>query len=362
MKNWWKNIMWIMGAVLFYITVISAGKVVSAAEIETIVPTYVGIGGNIENASIYQYQIEEGIGQITIPVQVSRNGEVKLEVNNQTDAKTITMWLSTSSATTGSDVRSLYSGPSNSKRTLSAFIDNACTMYLNIKMTSDSETASVTVKAYQKEVTILGSDLQEGNRVSGYAHPKAVLYYKIAVKSSGVIKLETSQSADQTPPQIELLNSQKKVIGTGINSWENTTYIGVKKGTYYVKLVHSGDFNLRYTFKSIKVKKNLKPSKAIRLKKGKAVKGVFIAGSKKNQHYYKIIVNKNQKVNLIIDLTANKNDGQFTVMQTKTKNIISLKSKFTIKTGKNKKKLKLTKGDNYIVIGGGNGNYSMKWK
>lgn len=73
-------------------------------------------------------------------------------------------------------------------------------------------------------------------------------------------------------------------------------------------------------------------------------------------------MNKNQKVNLIIDLTANKNDGQFTVMQTKTKNIISLKSKFTIKTGKNKKKLKLTKGDNYIVIGGGNGNYSMKWK
>ena len=333
------------------------GYNVNAADV--IVPTYVNIGGSTENANTYQYQIE-GSAQIqSIPVQVPQAGEVKLEINNQTDAERITMALG--STPTAEKNFSVYSGPSNTKRTLSAFVKNACTIYLHIRV---SNAAAITVKAYQNEVTMTGGDLQKGKWVSGYADSRVELFYKVKVNTSGLLKLETSQDPEQTPPQIELLNSKKKQIGsgdTGFLTSKNVSYVSVKKGTYYVKMTHNGSYQLRYTFKPVKIKNNGKASKAIQLKKGKTEKGLLIDDNKNNVRYYKITVNKDQKVNLMIDITTS-SDNEFGVTQMKTKNITSLKKSFTVKKGKNKKKLKLTKGDNYIVLSGGYAGFSIQWK
>lgn len=364
MKNWKKNLMGILSVILFCFCVIGSGTTASAAE-QTIVPTYIGSNENTNNANTYNYQINGNSGILSVPVQVSRAGAVKLEVTTKTSAETMCMVLSESAQSIDSSAwLSVSYALSNQTITLDAYAKGACTWYLYVfsdKANSDKEVA-VTVKAYQREVSA-GGTLSKGKWVSGYAIDTKPVYYKIKVTSSGCLKLETSLTDNsENESGITLLNSKKKAISSSGKSESKVTYYGVKKGTYYLKLENAGDYKIRYTFEQIGTKNNTKKSKAINLKRGKTDKGLFILGDKKNERWYKINLNKKQTVKLNISVKGNEYYTDFTVYQLNGKKTKIVKSD-DLKNGKNTAKVKLKKGTYYIVIDSeGTGSYSIQWK
>lgn len=148
-------------------------------------------------------------------------------------------------------------------------------------------------------------------------------YYKINVKKTGYIKIEYARDNKDASTLIYICDSKKKTISKAYN-FENklTSYVAVKKGTYYVYINDSAynddeedeydweddepgeniteGYKIKYTFTSMKEAKTTKPGKGLNkaplLKKNKTVSGLIFQGKGDRRVYYKLVVPKKSKV------------------------------------------------------------------
>ena len=159
------------------------------------------------------------------------------------------------------------------------------------------------------------------------------------------------------------------------SSNSNTTYVGVKKGTYKFSIKNSAAYSVVTKFHSVK-ETSLKTSqsKAASIKKGKLNKGLIVTDNKK-VHWYKIKNPKNQKVNLVVNgkKMSKGNSGtsylKITVIfPDKKKSTAKLypgtSDTFKITYGKigTSKARKGTYKIKVESVGGTNGYYTLKWK
>ena len=326
---------------------------VSAAEINT-----------IELASskkTYQYTIKADEYVPYIPVKVSSPGEVHLDIKFKTQAEKVNIVLSSKASMGDSDawLKTVLEGRTDKQYNLSTYVKKACTLYLCIFEGRESHDMDITITAYQRQ-TAAGGTLKKGKWTSGYASYNVPVYYKVAVPSSGSLKVDTSGSTNGAA-QIELLNSRKKTINYLGSSSEKTSYYGVKKGTYYIKLLNDGTFRLRYTLETVKGKNNTKKSRAVNLKKGKTEKGVFAIGDKKYERYYKLVLKKNQTITGNISVKSN---GSYSCFISQRVGKKDKTVKYTeLERGNNKVRAKLKKGTYYLMIYTvETGGYSIQWK
>ncbi|MBR2674916.1 MAG: hypothetical protein IKE52_05620 [Mogibacterium sp.] len=168
----------------------------------------------------------------------------------------------------------------------------------------------------------------------------------------------------------------------GFKDWEylspytnnNTTFVGVKKGTYTIQLKGSQKINATVSF--TKVKKTAdKPSKnkAATIKKKKANKGLVVVDKKKPQ-WFKIKNPKNQKMTLVLDSTKMSYGNSFSSLKI-TVVFPNGKTDWTYFYPGSTKKIRVSygpigskkamKGTYYIKVQsqkGANGYYTLKWK
>lgn len=144
-------------------------------------------------------------------------------------------------------------------------------------------------------------------------------YYKIKIKKSGYIKIEYARDDELAEAAYEVYYKGKnqKVATIGmLSSGSSTSYLAVKKGTYYIHindtaypwdledidvdgtdLVKSEAYKIRYSFKYMKEgKKVANYKKAPTLNTSESVSGLFYNKNKIQNSYYKITVSEKKKV------------------------------------------------------------------
>lgn len=152
-------------------------------------------------------------------------------------------------------------------------------------------------------------------------------------------------------------------------------YIGVTKGTYTISL-RSYASSITVNLKMCKVKEGkfgTKKSKASKLKKKSARKGVIITNSKKT-HWYKIVNPKNQKLKLVVNAKKMNGGGYYGGLKVSVvypnKNVrysildAGYSTEYSITYGKYGT-TKARKGTYYVKVqsyNGGNGYFVLKWK
>lgn len=158
------------------------------------------------------------------------------------------------------------------------------------------------------QVSAATSSMQASRTVNGTLKSGSA-YYKIKIAKTGYIGIQYSDiavAANYKGGTITLLNSKKKVYcktegaKKTYNTLKSTSYVAVKKGTYYIKVsARSAEYNLSYTFKSAAAKKSPLLKNAPTLKRGKTTSALlFPRRVSFDQHIYKIKLTKAQKVNI----------------------------------------------------------------
>lgn len=140
-------------------------------------------------------------------------------------------------------------------------------------------------------------------------------YYKINIKKTGYIKVEYVRDNVEADADFSFCNSKKKTLlnNSGEVDYKRTSYIAVKKGTYYVCINDSANgewgnfdeepdtnivegYKIKYTFSAMKeAKRTTKLENASTIKKNKMVSGVVFPGKKK-VFCYKFTVPKKSKI------------------------------------------------------------------
>lgn len=263
---------------LVFLLVILARVNVYAGDVQTVVPAI----GEAESANSYQYEIpaKAGGNALTIPIEISSAGLVKLEVAVQAE-KDFTVMMTKKMRLAGvADV--LWVAGNARQKNYEYFAEGSCTRYLNF-FTEKEQTLKVTIKAYQNTATVTANGkLKNKKWANGFAYSRKSAYFQVKAGSSGCFQIDVKPLEKGQPVEITLLNSKKKeVLTDSSSSYEKTTYYGVKKGTYYIRVDTDGEFQIRSTFETIKEKNNTNKAKAVNLKQGKTEKGMFWLGDKK---------------------------------------------------------------------------------
>lgn len=155
--------------------------------------------------------------------------------------------------------------------------------------------------------------LKNGKWVSGtFTSEETDQYYKINVKKTGYIRVQYNCKTGEYA-QFDLCNAQKKEIVKNAGAlFKNKadSYIGVKKGTYYIHISRvEGNYKIRYTFTAMnKIAKTVKPgqvSKAQTLKKNKQVSGVILPENKQRRVYYRFDVPEKKTVKFQYEIGSN---------------------------------------------------------
>lgn len=149
--------------------------------------------------------------------------------------------------------------------------------------------------------------------------------HKITISKPGYIKVEAVSLAEvASSTTVTLLNSKNTNLSDSVylsKTGDNTTYFGVKKGTYYINGKSSDIYKLRYSFVAVTDKGSSTKSKATTILKGKAIKGlVQSTDSIKKADWYKVKLTKKQKLRL--NIYAKSNDSLRFEIIPASKNVI----------------------------------------
>lgn len=231
------------------------------------------------------------------------------------------------------------------------------------------------VSAATKNVTLKNGKAYNANW-SGYNN---TTYHKVVIPAEGYIKVvgwgRSAYSSNKYGMYTQLLDSKKKALDgkyTLISAYTTpayTTYYGVKKGTYYIKLTNESLYTLKYTYTKQKDQSGASKAKATKLAKNVYKNGLAIAGEKGNKaDWFKFTLPKAQKVTLTFGSRSNK------YLQCE---LISGIPGYTLyggrayaKNGKDtiKSSTTLRKGTYYVKVSRmsndkqASGNYYLKWK
>lgn len=341
---------------------VAAGIKTQAAETSAVTANLVGAEEDGTNVTASTYKIEENSGgYISIPIEVPQAGAVTIQTTVSTQATSITRFIS--KVEIPSNMNDVLNGSVSSKQTstLSVYTGNAGTLYMLIKLdkTHENVAADIQIKAYTKAITT-GRALAAGEWETGYSHSSIPAYYAINVKSSGLLKINTIGDGVMTT----FCSSKKQELDSFSSG---ISYIGVRKGKYYIKVTQTGTYKLQYTFTAVKEKKNYNSKKAVTLKSGKKATGVFACDDekkKKTSRWYKITVPSNKTIKVQIDRQGALNPMYLSLYQKSGKKL----KLYTYGSLKNKKKntgkVKVEKGTYYMELEsyGYIGTYSIKWK
>jgi hypothetical protein len=139
-----------------------------------------------------------------------------------------------------------------------------------------------------------------------------VVYHKITIPAGGYIKLEGYDiyRGQKGALAVQLLNSKKKALAGALDSvvgYKSPNYLGVKKGTYYLKVTWAYQYKIKYTFtKFANTKLGTSKAKAVEVKSGQKFQAVFPAGGNgSTAAFYKIKVPYNKQ--MYINWTAKTN-------------------------------------------------------
>lgn len=363
MKKNKKMILKLAGMVMLLMLCMGAGKMAYAQT--TITPPMLKADGNTSGAASYQFELT-GDTILTVPISVSQTGKICFEA---TYGKGIAMVISKNADAKASEGR-LGIGLDTSivpsgKMDVSGYAEAAGTYYMHafiFKGKAEDKT-TLTVKAYQIPAAVGNAGtLSKGKWVNtsgigGFSLNGKPAYFKIKVPSSGCVKVEVKQldGADDNFIETELTNSKKK--GLSDETDDAVSYYGVNKGTYYVKVDTDRTYKIRYTFKSVKNKKNTSKKKAVSLKKKKTVKGLFLIKQNKS-HWYKLTLKKAQTLKLTFNADTDKYGFSYTIRDSEGNPIAT--NDFS---GKKQFKKKLKAGTYYLDIYQiiSSGSYSVKW-
>ncbi|MCI8489797.1 MAG: hypothetical protein HFJ04_06055 [Lachnospiraceae bacterium] len=367
MGKLWKKILLLISAI-FTCMIVIGGGVKTYAE-ETIIPTYLGKNGNTSSASTYRYKLNVNRGKVIVPVQISHAGLAVFEVspNFPTEGADTALGVVLSGGSAiddSSDWLCVETSLDNQTVKVQGYAKGACTWNLIfLVMDDDLPDADVTVKAYQKAMDTGDSTLKKGKWDSYFIESDSTALYKIKTPSSGMLKLEVDIEKGSSIYNPVLLDSKGRSVLPGSYA-KKVNYYGLKKGTYYLRiknisLYKGGVCRMRYTFEKIKIASHTKKSNAINLKKGKAVKGIFLPGNKKAEHWYKVNISQNQMATVTASTKSNTKNFSLSIYQENGKSV----KKFSLKNSKTQKKVRLKTGMYYFVIkGSSTGSYSVQWK
>ena len=343
---------------------VAAGIKTQAAETSAVTANLVGAEEDGTNVTASTYKIEENSGgYISIPIEVPQAGAVTIQTTVSTQATSITSFVCkvAKPLNVKEDVLTVDVFSSGQTQKQSVYAESAGKLYLIIMLdeTHENAAADIQVKAYTTAVST-GRTLNAGEWENGYSLDEIPVYYKINIKTSGLLKINAGNGVT-----VSMCNSKKQELSDDFSS--GISYAGVRKGTYYIKVEHSGAYKLQYTFTAVKEKKNYKSKKAVTLKSGKKATGVFAcddAKKKKTSRWYKITVPSNKTIKVQIDRQGALNPMYLSLYQKSGKKL----KLYTDGTLKNKKKntgkIKVEKGTYYMELEsyGYIGIYSIKWK
>ena len=341
---------------------VAAGIKTQAAETSAVTANLVGAEEDGTNVTASTYKIEENSGgYISIPIEVPQAGAVTIQTTVSTQATSISSFV----CNVDNDVLTfaVFSSRKTSKQ--SVYAESAGKWYLNIMLDEmhKNAAADIQVKAYTTAVST-GKTLNAGEWENGFSLYELPVYYKINIKTSGLLKINAGNGFEAS-----LCNSKKQEVSDSF--WGKISYAGVRKGTYYIKVKHSGAYKLQYTFTAVKEKKNYKSKKAVTLKSGKKATGVFAcddAKKKKTSRWYKITVPSNKTIKVQIDRQGALNPMYLSLYQKSGKKLKWYAQEALKEKKKNIGKIKVEKGTYYMELesytgyGYTGGTYSIKWK
>ncbi len=314
-----------------------------------------------------------------VPVTVESAGTIIVPLQGTSVGKNLTVSMHTDAAATDANRVGYaeYLSSSNVSDTLTADVAKAGTYYLKFDTWANVEqSAYFQVKFAPAEGSLTSGKLFYGSSVeNGFA------YYKITVPGNGYLKItmpEMDESSSYHYYYLKVTNTSKKNLLAGdksLNSYDNyTSYIGVKKGTYYIAIKNSDKYyGLKVTFNSVKENSGTSKSKAKSISKGSTKKGVITANQKAGSgEWYKFVVKKTQKVTLKVNTKLGGYSGgvKFAVYKKGDSSAFGTKNIYDTSSGELQpytfgKGNKLAAGTYYIKVekyGDGNGYYSIKWK
>lgn len=201
-------------------------------------------------------------------------------------------------------------------------------------------------------------------------------YFKIQVKKTGYLKIQGNgyySDGSVSSMYFKFLNSKKKVLNDseGCSSYNGyTSHFAVKKGTYYVAVRGTGAYRLRYSFSAVSEKSGSKQKKAVKIKKGKTIKGLVLYGESNTKcDWYKIVLTKKQKLTFTFGARATGYIRFQIVPASKKVRLYNASGYLRDETNTYQTKDKLPKGTYYVKILKGasagktdSGLYTIKWK
>jgi hypothetical protein len=206
--------------------------------------------------------------------------------------------------------------------------------------------------------------------------------WRITVDKSGYVALgPVGANVNSYTYYLKVYSSSGKSMYSGYEYLSSTrnkmTYVGLKKGTYIVRVKTSDPtytlYYLKYT-PSISSRGSSQKS-AKKLKKGSTKKGVVYLNNYSKKYYYKIVNTKKRNVTLKLNFSMGEGGSSYSGIRIKfyakgqTKRAQQRTVGYTSTNGKLKLYTlgygnKLAKGTYYLVVYGykhGNGYYQIKW-
>jgi hypothetical protein len=256
---------------------------------------------------------------------------------------------------------------STNGRKLSFFLDKG-TYYIRTKGASSG------ASTIRYDLAALGSadyTLKSGKTVEvRNGSDKTYTYLKFKAPSNGYLKL-TMCTASKTG-YVALCNAKRSPLSkdnfmdaSGV--WgEDTLVYGLQKGkTYYIRVRSSYTYmQIKAAFKSVTEKSGSKQSKAVKIKSGKSVKGLIIAGSS-TADWYKFTLSKSKTITVNVKGNTNSklhvvlynSKGKAIASSTPHGSDFSVKLKTSGKQAKGTYYIKVERYDKYA-----SGNYTLSYK
>lgn len=325
MKNVKKTLQCLGLCLLLVISIFQTTKI--PVQAKNILEPYVLTNGNEnDQAKTRRYSFSTN-GKELIPIRIPENGSVVMQMYTE-NAGYINM--------------DIYKNANPSEGTLPLHWACQCTGDMgNCGMTMryfDKGTYYIQFPENKYQISLVlyanrSQTVKSGQNIAAYADYNHPIYYTYKPSKNGYITIKTSSFIDTTfLPEVTLCNSKGKAITDPKSNHENTDTIvyAVKKNTTYKIKVGSKDpygsqyygFSLKYTSRS--EKSGATKKKAVTLKLGKATSGLVFAEDKASaEDWYKVTINKKQKVTLYYSGSITSGSMLFDVFDSKGKSYAS---------------------------------------
>lgn len=273
-----------------------------------------GDAKDLEGMNSYTITVKkEEQKEVYVPVTASGSGLMvyslgcKNEIVSQ-GAVSVAVYDEQRELVSGTEKSFHFGGVENTVYAKSFYAQKGKTYYLKLSV---SEDLSIKEDDYEfqldlQQISSENRTLKDKKVVKAYQPEEgSSLYYKIDIKKSGYITVDTLYDLEDCGnPSVVLCDSKKKTISAKASNnllSENQSVFAVKKGIYYLKVKDiTGSYQISYHFTAVTDKSGSKKSKAKKLTLGGAkLKGIVLVTEKKTKYdWYKFTLSKSSAVRI----------------------------------------------------------------